>query len=446
MFREGFSIGRVFILILMGIETTSFAASLDGQAGLSSQHFANTESATGRVDFELRWASDHYAEPALPAGELHLKSFWEAGADGDRSIDFMPAVIRIERIGRTPLAQPDFGHIWIGRAHPFSESHQGESVDFRSALGARWSQNQSNPLDPDVVGWVGVGATSTLGEIAGAPVRFTMAYSPLFLPSFGPRVDYSENQVATGSRFGRRPPASVQFEDAGSVPMRYRIDTGDIKDILLQHQGFISAGLGDSRLQTDLMAWSAPSPDPTTDADGKLRVTSEDANVLVIAKPKFDRQNYLGARIKSEDAFLKPEFQVAHELQKQNLTVSSSIQPISHRLGQVTVGFLHTIAFAEPAPVDPSTPAIESPQYASYLGWAEWKAKFFREKFMPGLRFEKHFQVNKEDFYLNARAGYAIEKNWLVQARLGLIAGQDKSYFGVWRPLDSASLGVSYVF
>ena len=101
-------------------------------------------------------------------------------------MDFDSTVIRL------PLeSTARRGHVWFGRVNPLSEGYEITELNRprpTGAIGSSWAQNQTDALAPRVSGWVGFGVH------AKSENEFftTLAYSPIFLPSFTPKLDLSE--------------------------------------------------------------------------------------------------------------------------------------------------------------------------------------------------------------------------------------------------------------
>ena len=145
------------------------------ELGLRGETFANEENYSARLDLGLHWESENKIEQKSKR-ELLLSGFMESGNLGDRSLDIDRLAYRVEWF-------PGI-YSWFGRSQPFFETGVFQPT-YRSAIGSQWSQNQSNPLQPKISGWVGGGL-----EFKKSDWSFAIAYSPFFLPNFGPRVAF----------------------------------------------------------------------------------------------------------------------------------------------------------------------------------------------------------------------------------------------------------------
>ena len=411
----------VFSILLAFWITGPNAYGDEFRSGVSVDSYANESKPQLRLDLEYHAMSEAKVG-GHPKREFHFQGFYETGKNGDRSIEPDVFVLRSEL--------DESAYFWLGRTHPLTESGVQKKISYTSAIGSQWLQNQSNALQPSVVGWIGAGAQGRVGS-----VFWTIAATPFYFPSFGPSTELSDHADSTGSRYARLPPQFVRINN-NLIPLRFKIDTGDVKDILLQPQGLASLGWGNKNGFLRLSAWSSPTLDPEIDTNEVLRVTSNDLNVLVTAKPSFPRNNYLGFTAYSGDLPLKPEFETVYESRMKRLVFSQAINPVDF----LNLGVLHTLD----KPKELKESAEESPIYAKNLAWIEAAATSGRVR--PGVRVERHFTKAQEDTWVRLQTKYLAAKNLEIIGNVSVIAGRDQAYFGVWRQLDSVSLGVSYLW
>jgi len=404
----------------------AFAAIPDEGISIGAQQYALEPTVSSRLDFFLSWKSEDLLKNSdLPYGQLHFDSFIESGKEGDKSFDIPLMAWRLPTRSR--------GHFWLGRVHPLDEDGMKIPVHSTGAIGNNWVQNQSNALEPRVVGWFGAGWSGDLQK-----VRFTVAISPLFLPSFGPRLDLSEQEKANGSRFARLPPAYLNTNGT-LLPMRYRLDTGDIQKIVFQVQTFLSLGLNSTIGSFQLMTWSAPIPSAQPDAAGYAKPddASDELNALATVVPKFPREVFIASRWTApgkDPAILE----AAYEKNSGRLSLSAEVQPWSF----LRAGALQSVeTVAKPAP---SGPVVESPVYGRDLFWTELSTKLFRARLRPSLRIEHHFTQGREGDWVRPLLQYQPDPQFVLYASANLIAGRDQSYYGQWRSLDSITTGVRY--
>jgi hypothetical protein len=105
-----------------------------------------------------------------------------------------------------------------------------------------------------------------------------------------------------------------------TLPIRYRIATGDLAKILLQPQVYLEWSWHGWGIQT----WSAPSPDPEAVPDAEIRLAEQDSTVLVSVTPRFDRQIYSGLSWRDS----KWRFQSLYEWKSNGALASISWLPI----------------------------------------------------------------------------------------------------------------------
>lgn len=404
---------------------------LTGSATLGGSQFAREKSVNPRLEVDVRW------KPQDELSEIRFLGFVEGGEGADRNLDLDPVVYR------KAIADDANSHLWIGRTHPMNESDiaPGGFAVYPSrttALGANWGQNSASALDSRVSGWLSAGVHHRFSD---SGFHVTGAFSPIFLPNFGPSTSMEANKAATGSRFARLPPSYVRMNDA-LLPLRYQVQIDELKDILLQNQAFVSGGQNVGSFEYTLMAWTAPSPTPTVDTSAKLRTQLKDeVNVLVTAKPKFPRENFIGTRLSFFQLFAKPELEANVETTSGRITLSANM---ALDLGKhiLSLGALHTVNRPK---VDPAEGQPESPNYADALVWAELQS-YFSNRFAGNLRYEQHLTPGKMGNWLRPEIEYLPGTRVRFYANVSILTGADYSYFGTWRALDSVGVGARIIW
>ncbi|MCM2276966.1 MAG: hypothetical protein NDJ89_02690 [Oligoflexia bacterium] len=399
-----------------------------GGVTLAGQHFATDAAFSPRLGIEGEILSNESLahDSRIRFGEFHLFSFFEgdANAGGDMSIDIDSTALRGNLSAN--------GHFWFGRVHPLTEGDPRSAIRNTSAIGANWVQNQSNALDPRVSGWIGGGVHLKLADTG---LFSTIGLSPIYLPSFGPRLTFSDEEDTRGSRFAKLPPLRYNY-NGESFPMRYSIDTGSVADILLQPQYLLAFGHQSSYGRATGLFWSAPSPDPQVTTTGKLLVDAETGvNVMVNAVPSFPRLNHYGFRYEGTGLFARPELSIIQELRSHRLTLSAAIMPLPF----LQLGWLDSPG-PEAPPADPANGPV-SARYAKNLLWGELTPAW---KFSPTLRWERHLTEREQGFRLRQGFHFQASQNLTVAWSAEILAGEDGSYFGNWKSLDSVSLGARY--
>lgn len=418
-----------------GTVAAALAAFAAGNAGaetpgssvaVSGQNFA-IDGPSSRVDLNAHLKSDETLYNGLvPARELRFLSFFETGATGDRSFDLDSSAVR-KGLGES-------AHLWFGKVHPLNEGFAHSEVLSTGAIGANWVQNQSNALEPRVSGWIGAGAHFKQKD---SGLFASVMASPFYLPSFGPGITFSETNSPTGSRFARLPPLYITIKEQ-QLPLRYRIDTGDLMKIVLQPQAFFAVGQESSTHRLSFMAWSAPGPNPKVSASGKLKVDAENAAVLVTAVPSFPRENFAGIQWSLFSAPLKPSLETVYEASTGRLAVSARVEPVRF----VSAGYLTT--FEKEAPPSDGSPSVSSPSYARHLAWLEAAGAYSATGLRPSVRLERHFGAGLAGQWLRPAMDYRMDARTSLFASASIITGADFSYFGTWKSLDSVSVGGRY--
>lgn len=414
------------------------AATFRSSFSAAMQQFATETSPESRLELGAEVSSDSLLyERNLPASEAHFYSFVETGESGDRSFDLDDAALRL-RVGRT-------GHFWFGRVHPLSEGFgktERAWVGRTSSIGANWVQNRSNTLAPRVSGWIGSGIHFKPSENG---MFLTAAFSPLFLPDSGPRLELSESNPPKGSRYASLPPLSMDLtQDGSEFPMHYRVNVGKITDIVLRNQYFVAIGHENESHRLSAMAWSAPRPQADTQVSGKVKIGPRKIYVLVDAVPDFPRETYLGAQWATRLAPLSPALDAAYELRSGRLTLSASIEPWRFfRAGYLdTVETVKNEADLAPETSSESGAPGPAPRFAERLVWAEIPAAAFPFRLQPSLRVEQHLKTLGR--WMRPGLQFIVDDRFTAYASANIITGMDKSYFGEWRSLDSVSIGAHF--
>lgn len=407
----------------------SFIALAEAQPRLNTQisgiQFAHEKTPIGKVTLNVNFeslSSVSHSQSSIPLAEFHFYSFFETDRTGDRSFDIDSSVFRF-----SPLENHYF---WIGRTHPLQEDSRDLLILTTSAIGTRWVQNQSNPLQPRTSGWVGMGVHSR--ELTTG-LFFTASYSPLFLPHFGPSVEFSESNDATGTRFARLPPQQILIHEQ-MLPLRYRILTGNIRNIILQPQYLIELGHDLEWQRLSMITWSAPSPSPKISTSGVLKVTPSDASVLATVQPTFPRETFYALRWLIQKSHLQAEFHATYEKSTQETTFSGSLSFKNF----IKLGYLTSFERNE------SPGQINTPVYAKNLFWLETSIKTFRDRLTSTLHFEQHIDQKNPGYWISTDLEYQINTLTKLFFRTNTITGQDESYFGSWKALDSVALGGKY--
>ena len=416
------------------VGTVARAEHVSPRVGVSGQQYATDLGPSSRVDLSGSITSEtNLYGRNIPSREMHLYSFFETGELGDRSFDLDTMVLRFR--------ESDQSHFWIGRNHPLYEGFEN-SPSTRAlntaAIGANWVQNQSEALSPRAMGWIGGGFHYKQPKNG---IYFTTAFSPVFLPSFGPRVDLSEHEAAKGSHFGNLPPAYIDINNDGNYfPMRYRVKINDLKDIIFQPQFFAAVGQENDFHRLTFMIWSAPAPAPQVTTFGKVQIVSEaGVNILVEATPLFVRENFLGGQWLAHGLPWQPRIEAVYETRSNRATFSASASPLSW----VSFGLMTAVGL--PA-ADPASPVVAPAPYAKDLTWLELTPAPIGAHFSPSLRIEQHLTAGARGRWVKPLMTYRLSSITSFFAVANILTGPDRSYFGNWKSLDSVSLGARFIW
>jgi hypothetical protein len=82
----------------------------------------------------------------------------------------------------------------------------------------------------------------------------------------------------------------------------------------------------------------------------------------------------------------------------------------------------------------------ESPNYSDHLAWTELRSLLSR-RLSGNLRYEQHLTPGKRGAWVRPGIEYFAGSRFRLFAQANLLAGQDYSYFGTWRSLDSVAMG-----
>lgn len=434
--------GSFLLLFSLAAQSAHASVSQLQVAGVSD---LKQDLSTLSLDFSyagLRYATeqDPISRLTLSAGwrapdgvaEIQLHSFFETGAKADRSFDIDQTVIR-PRLLRG-------GHLWLGRVHPLRESEQGMGLRHTSAIGSHWVQNQSNALSPRVAGWIGIGIHQPMGDTG---FNYTLAYSPVFIPTFGPARNFSEDEETTGARFARLPPSIVEIQTDTTLPLRYRIETGNLRDLVLQNQVFGAVTHSTGVTSASLFAWSAPDPDPQTEVSGVLNVNEgeQEVKVLVVARPRFPRQNFYGGRLRLSVPNFEPELEMVREARSGLITLSAAVR----FLNVFSMGGLHTLAGEGAAGSVGPESIPSSPNYAHRLLWGEVSGRI-TARLSGRLRYERHLSRATRGEWLSPSLELRAAERLRLFATANILTGVDRSWFGEWRANDSVGMGARIVW
>lgn len=394
--------------------------------GAQIEQYGSEATPVPRFDLRINWTSEHETDE-LPGRELHIMSFYEAGPGGDYSFDIDKTVIRV------PVGEAS--DLWFGRSFPLADDSAGKYPTPFDAIGANWVQNQSDALSPRVSGWIGLG-----GRYVDTKTGFSLsaAFSPLFLPSFGPGLQLSSTGPAEGSRFAHLPPQYVNIHDQ-LYPLRYEVDTGSLWRIVDQPQAFLASGFQNEKMKLQWLNWTAPNPNPNVSTAALLQINaqaqqpSEAVNVLIDASPDFERQYFTALTCELKELPWHPLLSATYEFSSHQVTAAAQSQPATF----LTFGALHHFV-----PESIYGSATASPAFADRLFWVEFRTEIVAWKLIPSFRIERNFGVY-EGQLLQPKVVYHAATDVDLYTLAQIMSGADQSYFGTWRSLGSVAAGAA---
>jgi hypothetical protein len=376
-----------------------------------SYQYASDSYSVAHINLQSTYDSEHIL--------ITIHGFYESGPQGAWSFD--PDPVRY-------LFHPDATtSVWFGRDQPLSYT-RGGPIDAFSATGSIMAQNQTDALNPRVSGWVGLGLVKEFTP----GWKLNVAYSPLFLPTFGPSLGFSDRGDLSPSRFARLPPEDANT-DGVTVPIRYELQIGQLSQLLLQHQGLISVSHDDEKLNADFYAFTAPKPDPVPLTNATLAVGADAVNAHVDIDPQFPREYWSGTRWQFKDVLFQPAFEFVQNLKLLAQHTVSATGYWGEKL-PATFGVLSHFGLD-----------YDSPQSSDFMVFLRLPFQL-SEKFIFRTLFETTLLQNRQGFYWANELEYFLRKNLSLIAGIRILSGEDDSYFGDWRNEDSYSLGVKCIF
>jgi hypothetical protein len=382
------------------IQTFKYATDDHATLSISNQSYFESESFLTRVNFYV-----------------------ESGPLGSWSFDPDPLRYNLK------LNSKGTDFLWFGREHPLNLV-RGEPVEFTSALGSVWTQNQLEPLSPRVSGWIGTGFVKDLN--VDSSWKLVGAYSPLFLPSFGPSLGFTDRGELNPSRFARLPPSQVNTGGV-TVPIRYQLRIDQLSELVLQNQAFLGVSHNTDAVNFDIYAYTAPKPDPVARTDAKLAVGEDAVNARVDVKPQFPREYWVGTRVQNKTMPFKPAFEF---LQKAN-ELSVHVASITGYLdGAIKGSFGVTSHFQK---------MFDGPTQSDGFVFVNLPFALSDELTLHSV-FQATLLNGKRGWYWMNQLEYAFKAGFSVLGAIRILSGEDNSYFGDWRNQDSVSMGFKWAW
>lgn len=405
--------------------SASAAASLSEELQVQIFRYATDNSPTFYLSSKTFFLTDNFL--------TKIDGYFESGAKGAWSIDPDPLRYSFK------LDDEGSGFIWVGRDHPLNFT-RSVPVEATSALGTVWGQNQLEALNPRVSGWIGGGLVQELDPNSW---KLILAYSPIFIPTFGPSLGFTERGGLNPARFARLPPQTVTTGGV-TIPIRYRLEIGQLKDLLLQHQAMMAISHDDKEVNMDAYVYTAPHPDPIPLTSSTLGVSATDVNAKVNINVQFPREYWSGMRTQFKKVVFSPALEFLQ------------------RLDELSEHYVSFTGYFNSLKLDPHL-ATRTTNRASFGMLTHFQKTFETPKFSDFMVFMRvpvalseliEFRTlvqttllsMRQSFYWVNEIEWSIARNMSLLGALRLLAGEDNSYFGDWRDQDSYSAGLRWVF
>ncbi len=397
------------------MSTTSFA-SIEGEIQTEIFKYTSEKSPTFYFSSRTTFQTDSFL--------AHIRGYYESGARGTWMFDPNP-------FRYTTNLNDKGDQLWFGREHPLALNRPNR-IDPYTALGHVWVQNQLEALDPVVDGWVGLGIVKNFDS----NFKWTATYSPLFLPTFGPSLGINDRGEVNAARFARLPPESVRSGNA-TAPLRYKIQVGQISEILFQHQAFTGLSFENETTYSDIYFFTAPRPNPLVLKDGEFAVSAPNQSLLANAsvKPQFPREYWAGTQYQFKNVMFYPSFEFVTNLQDmtQHYFSVTGYSQLTQRI-RAAFGFLSHLGRT-----------FDTPQLSDWLVFARLPIPLSDQmEFRTSL--ETTLQDLQQSFYWLNQIEYRVNRSLSVLGEIRLLSGQDNSYYGEWRAYDSYSCGVKWLW
>lgn len=360
-----------------------------------------------------------------------INTYYESGTKGTWSVD--PDPLRFDLY----LSDSERNYLWFGREHPLNLT-RSSPVEPTDALGTIWAQNKLNALNPRVSGWIGLGLHMKLDT----EWTLIFAYSPIFLPSFGPSLGFSDSGDLNPARFARLPPANVNTGGA-VLPIRYQLELGQISQLLLRPQYFAGIAHDEDMLYTDAYFYSAPRPDPIPLTTATLSVTPSVVNAKVEIEPQFPREYWMGMRAQFKEVLFQPAIEATQGLHDWNYHYLS----ISGYFGapQINPNVVPHTTRASFGLLTHLQQQFEDPQFSDLMVFLKLPLDLTNELSFRSLIQATLLQA-KRSLYWMSEFEYAFSKSFSALATLRILSGENYSYFGDWRSEDSGSIGLRWIW
>jgi hypothetical protein len=350
-----------------------------------------------------------------------IHSYSETSGKGSWSVD--PDPLRFD----FHLAEKRKSIFWIGRDHPLNLV-RNVRIKATDAIGTVWSQNQLNALEPRVAGWLGFGLHHRITEQTG----IILAYSPFFIPTLSPSLGFNESGDLNPKRYSRLPPSDVNTGGA-ILPIRYQLELGQIRDLVLQSQFLVGLANETESTAFDATWFSAPRPNAVPLTSAKLAVTQTAVTAKVEIEPQFPREQWSSFRVQLKKIPFRPSFEWVQGLQDWTQQYASFTG--SHPLTPST-----SIEFGL---LTHTGNTSEDPRFSDMLVFVRlpWT---ITDRFVFRNLIQSTLLTGKKSIYWLSELEIKIQNQWSTLINARMLSGDDYSWFGDWRAEDSAGIGVRW--
>ena len=376
----------------------------------SALQYASENSPTIRITDKTIFSSNHFfGEGAF---------FFESGSKGTWTFDPDPFRYRLEWGG--DLKQT----LWIGRAHPL-QNDDPHPIEPTSASGAIWVQNQMDALHPRVSGWIGAGYQLPIHP----HWKLLFSYSPVFIPTFSPRLGFTDRGELNPARFARPPPNVVET-DGVRLPIRYQLKLNQLSELLLRNQVFSGINFKSDFAQGDFYFYTGPKPDPVPLTNATLSVSDSGLNAKVLIIPQFPREYWSGFRFKLKKWLFEPTLEFVQNLELKTyrlISIAGNFGPNSH--------------FSQFGLLTRLGNGPETPEFSNFLVFFNIPI-ILTHHLSTRMRIESTLLPGKRSLYWAQELEISLRSGFSSLLGISVLAGQDQSYFGAWRNESSMSVGV----
>ena len=437
------------------------------------------------------WGMKLTLEPTLYAGSRSEEPMGQAMTllqitrDRRETGFFLSTHLQFEAIGKNGinfdldrlgyLSRESWGTVTVGRVHPWELEelpvqenglpNPSQKLGPWSLHGQTQSQNlglelgfpmQTNEIgafrSPFLAGWVGVHIH--VPESATIPISFSASASPLFIPTIGGQVRFSEDESTQTGRFGRTPPEKIEVSGT-DLPLYYRLNTDHIwDDILLQPQFMIQAShhstssaiegaFRSARWSSHFWISRAPQPDPAAKASGTIRVSGDEITALAEITPSFPQRWTFGfteSLVLPESALsFHFDMNAAIGTENNSLPLGAEVGANGQTFGiQWAASLLHRL----PKSSQPSSSGVTSNPDASLdrtLAQVEVRSHP-SEPWVAAIGAKTQLSHPYSTWISSTVTYLPLASHWKWQLCAELFGGSSGTYFGEWRTNDRLAL------